>query len=216
MWVMKITLDFGKQFLGRIALKHQVSMTGYPLSYYKDKKWLYVVASGLLFGEEKNKKALLRDFKKQDEVVQMEFNGDFGISITKQPLFMEPVYDPQIIRPVPIIINYKTKKHTWELASFNKQKLMIIFQICKKYLGATLYKLKQEKLSNISIVQILPDITAKQKQALAIAINNGYYDYPKKIKMETLAKIMNVSYSTYQAHLKKAEGKVLPSVYRNL
>jgi len=27
---------------------------------------------------------------------------------------------------------------------------------------------------------------------------------------------MHISYSTYQAHLKKAEGKLLPSVYKEL
>jgi len=62
----------------------------------------------------------------------------------------------------------------------------------------------------------LPELTQKQKRALEIAINNGYYDYPKKIKMEKLAKIMGVSYSTYQQHLKTAEGKIVPSIYKEL
>jgi len=38
----------------------------------------------------------------------------------------------------------------------------------------------------------------------------------KKTKMEDLAKIMGISYSTYQAHLKKAEGKIIPEVYNDL
>ncbi len=40
--------------------------------------------------------------------------------------------------------------------------------------------------------------------------------YPKKINMEKLAKMMGISYSTYQAHLKKAESKMLPSIYEEL
>ena len=73
-----------------------------------------------------------------------------------------------------------------------------------------------EKISNISFTKLLPEITKNQKEALELAINNGYYDYPKKIKMEKLAKMMKISYSTYQAHLKKAESKILPEIYKKL
>ncbi len=216
MWVMKLKVESKNQFLGRMAMKHKVSMTGYPLSYYKDEKWIYLIQCGFMFGKEKNKKRLMSDAKKQPELVKLELKNDFGILITKQPIFTEPIWDPRIIRPSPTIINWKEKKHTWELASFDKKILMKVYALAKKFLGAKMLKLKQEKISNISIVRILPKLTKKQKQALEIAINNGYYDYPKKIKMEKLAKIMGVSYSTYQAHLKKAEGKIMPSVYKEL
>ena len=216
MWVMKLSLDSKGQFLGRMAIRHHVSMTGYPLSYYKDGKWLYLVACGFMFGREKDKKAMLRDVKKQPEFVRMETKDDFAISVTRQPLFSEPVYDGRIIRLEPVIINHKEKRHIWHLASFDKKLLMNVLVFAKKYLGAELLKLKEEKISNISITRLLPELTKKLKHALEIAINNGYYDYPKKINMETLAKMMHISYSTYQAHLKKAEGKLLPSVYKEL
>jgi len=34
--------------------------------------------------------------------------------------------------------------------------------------------------------------------------------------MEKLAERMNISYSTFQAHLKKAEGKIVPFIYKEL
>ena len=169
-----------------------------------------------MFGNEKNKKRLIQDAGKQAELVKIELKNDFAVLVTKQPLFTEVFWDPRIIRPAPTIINFKEKKHIWELASFDKKILMKVFKTAKKYLGAEMLKLKQEKISNISITRLLPEITKKQKRALEIAINNGYYDYPKKVKMEKLAKIMGVSYSTYQAHLKKAEGHIIPSIYREL
>ena len=98
----------------------------------------------------------------------------------------------------------------------DKNILMKVYGYAKKFLAAEMLKLKQEKISNISITKLLPELTKKQKRALEIAINNGYYDYPKKINMEMLAKIMKVSYSTYQAHLKKAEGQILPAIYKEL
>lgn len=215
MWVLKLKLDSSKQFMGKLAIKHKVSMTGYPLSYYKDKNYLYVISAGFIFGEEKNKRAAIREFKKSKETVRFEQEGNFMINITKQPLFTEPVYNPEIIRPNPVIIN-KTGYHIWDLASFNRKVLEKVLDFSEKYLGAKVLKFREEKISNISFTSLLPELTDNQKKAMEIAINKGYYNYPKKIKMEELAKKMKISYSTYQAHLKKAESKLLPHIYEEL
>ena len=215
MWVMKLRLETGEQFLGQMAVKHGVSMTGYPLSYYKDKHWLYLFAAGFMFGEEKNKKALVRDMKKQDRLVEFESSGDFIILVVKQPLVVEPAYDSRIIKPSPMIIN-KEGYHIWELASFDRDILVKALKALESYLEVKVLKFKEEKLSNMSITTALPELTKNQKKALEVAINAGYYNYPKKVGLVELAKKMGISYSTYQAHLKKAEGKLLPEVYKEL
>jgi len=215
MWRLKLRLDSSKQLLGSLAIKHNVSMTGYPLSYWKDNKWLYLVSAGLLFGEESDKKAVLREIKKSNEIMEFENTEDFAINISKQPLFTEPVYNPKIIRPNPVIIN-KNGYHLWDLASFDKGVLNKVLKLAEEKLNAEIISFKQEKISNINFTKLLPELTKNQKRAMEIAIDNGYYEYPKKIKMESLAKKMNISYSTYQAHLKKAEGKVIPSILKKL
>lgn len=216
MWVLKLKVDSKKQFIGSLAVKHKVSIASYTLSYYKDKKWHYLNACGLIFGEEKNKKAFIKDLKNQPDTVKYEIKNDFGVGIIKQPLYTEPFWDPKVIRLSPIIINYKEKKHTWHLASFDKKALMNIYKLAKKHLGAKIVKLKQEKITNISVTSIHPNLTKKQKKAFEIAINNGYYEHPRKIHLEMLAKIMKVSYATYQEHLRKAEAKMIPNVYKEL
>jgi len=215
MWVLKLKLAARSQLLGALAIKHKVSMTGYPLSYYKDKESLYLVAAGILFGEEARKKELIKDAKKMKEVIELEQNGDFVITVTKQPLFSEPVYNPKIIRPRPVIIN-KDGFHIWELASFDKKLLEQVLEFAGKYLDGKILSFRQEKLSGIHFTKMVHDLTQKQKHAMELAVNKGYYDYPKKIKMEDLAKVMKISYATYQAHLKKAEGKLIPSIFREL
>jgi len=97
----------------------------------------------------------------------------------------------------------------WEIASWDKKVLMNAFKHVKKHHGAKLLQLKQGKINNITVTGIIPKITTKQRQALKLAIDSGYYDYPKKIGLVELAKKMKLSYSTFQAHLKKAEGKLL-------
>jgi len=216
MWVLKLKLESGKQFLGKMAIKHEVTMTGYPLSYYKDKEWLYVIVAGLIFGEEGNKKAFLRDMKRQPEMVKLEMKHDFSIAILRQPLFTEPVYDPKIIRPDPVLI-HKSGYHIWHLASFERKVLEKVLAFAEKHLGGEVLKFREEKLSHISITNILPELTKNQKRALEIAIQSGYYAYPKQVEnLKVLADKMGISYSTYQAHLKKAEGKIIPEIYRRL
>jgi len=214
MWVLKLNVDSAKQPLGSLAIKHNISIASYVLSYYKDEKSVYITGSGFMFGDEKNKKAFVRDLKRQDWVVHYEQNGDFGIVVLKEPLFTEVFWHPEVIQISPIIVCPREKKHLWSFASFDRKLLENVLEVAEKYLGAKVLKFREEKVSNISFTRLLPELTVNQKRALEIAISHGYYDYPKKVKMETLAKEMGISYSTYQAHLKKAEGKILPEVYR--
>jgi len=84
-------------------------------------------------------------------------------------------------------------------------------------IGETKYKLKllefkQNKIKNLGYLTILPELTDKQKKAIELAIRSGYYEYPRKIHLEKLAKLSNLALSTYQAHLRKAERKLLPYI----
>jgi predicted DNA binding protein len=216
MWVLKLNVLAEKQVLGSFAVAHEVSIAGYTLSTYEDEKNLYLIGSGFIFGEEKNKKRFLRDLKKQDWVVNLDFKGDFGIIVMKEPLYSRNFWNPKVIQLSPIIVNHREKKHVWHFGSFDRKALGNVLKFAEKYLGAELVYFKEKAVTNVSFTRLLPELTGNQKRALEIAISHGYYDYPKKVKMERLAKEMGISYSTYQAHLKKAEGKILPEVYREL
>ena len=50
----------------------------------------------------------------------------------------------------------------------------------------------------------------QQKQAIELAIKNGYYNVPRKTSVEKLAKLSKLSFSTFQVHLRKAEEKLIP------
>lgn len=213
MWVVKLKLKPEKFLMGSLAVKFQVDIFGYPLSYYKDNKSLYLTSAGFLIGNEKNKKLLIEFVKTSKDFLKFEIKNDFIINVSKQPLNTEMVYNSKLIRPNPVFIS-KEGYHIWEIASFDKKDLVKIIDIAKKYYSGEILKLKHEKLTNISFTSILPELTFKQKKALELAISNGYYDYPKKTDLHKLAKIMKVSYSTYQEHLKKAESKLMPNLSR--
>jgi len=214
MWRLILRLKAKNQLLGSLSVKHRVSFSGYPLSYWKDKDSLYLIVAGIMIGEEKDKTSLFKEIKNHKAILNIERNKDFVILTSKQPLFAEPAYTPKIIRPSPVFIA-KEGYHLWDLASFDRSALEKVWLFAKKHHEAKLLSLKDEKITNIAFTRLLSELTDKQKKAMQIAIDNGYYDFPKNIKMESLAKIMKISYSTYQAHLKKAESKTIPAAYRN-
>jgi len=212
MWVLKLKLKNDNFLLGGLAVKFQVDIIGYPISYYKDKNYLYLTSTGYLIGNEKNKRKLINFAKKSKYFLKLEIKKDFIINISRQSLQTEEVYNPKLIRPKPVFIS-KQGYLIWEIASWNKKDLEKIMLIAKKHQGQIL-KLKQEKLSNFNFISFLPDLTKNQKKAIDLAILNGYYLYPKKTNLHKLAKMMNLSYSTYQEHLKKAESKLITNLNR--
>ena len=212
MWVLKLELDSEKQFLGTMAIKNNITLSGYPLSASEIKSSFEVINCGLMFGSENNKLALIESFRESKIVTNLEINRNFVIIQMKVPKYMKPFFHPEIIQVSPVLINPNTKKHRWVLASFKRELLEKVLKFAKEKHNAKLLKFKQEKINNISIASVLPSLSKKQYDAFNLAVNKGYYKFPKEIDLKSLAKLMKISYSTYQEHLKRAESKLLPSI----
>lgn len=58
-------------------------------------------------------------------------------------------------------------------------------------------------------------LTEKQTSALQKALDNKYYSWPRKAKLETIAQKSNLSRRTYQEQLRKAESKLLPILLKD-
>jgi len=59
-------------------------------------------------------------------------------------------------------------------------------------------------------------LTEKQLHALSIALNNGYYTWPRKLNLGEVAAISGMKRRTFQENLRKAEVKIFPHVIKQL
>ena len=216
MWALKFKAREQGNLIEERTKRFKIILYFYSQNYYEEKGKFHFIASGIIEGEEKNKKEFLKDLKKDKKVTFLESHKDFLICIYSEPkkgsrAAVKVAYNPRLIFIKPAIID-KEGWEEWEIASVRRKDLEDLIRASKSIpnLEFKLLYLKQEKISNLMIYSILPKLTDKQKKCLSLAIGHGYYGYPRKIKLKELAKQMKISLSTFQFHLARAEAKVIP------
>jgi len=205
MWVVKFEFDGSEVFFGQIAKKFNIDITGYPISSYEKNNNLYINLIGTV--KEKVNQKIINFLKKSKYVIHLEENNNLLNLLIKEDKKFKPFYSPFFIYLSPVLIDKKGTYH-YHLGSWNRDEITKLIKFLDKNYKSKLLNLKQRKINNISILGVQPDLTEKQRKAFELAVNNGYYDYPKKIELKELAKISKISYSTFQQHLKYAEKKI--------
>lgn len=61
----------------------------------------------------------------------------------------------------------------------------------------------------LSLSELFQDLTAKQLEVFLRAVERGYFDIPKTISLERLAREASLGESTFQEHLSKAEARIV-------
>jgi predicted DNA binding protein len=55
-------------------------------------------------------------------------------------------------------------------------------------------------------------LTTKQRQAVLVAYGLGYYDVPRRISSEEMARLLKIDKSTLAEHLRKAEKRMIKGI----
>lgn len=112
-------------------------------------------------------------------------------------------------------------KHGWEwyrILAFRQKDVKELFDELEKFTKLqmvsrrTLEETAVKESFVLSPRSLLGELTKKQSQALITAISRGYYEIPKKVSTEDIAKSLDLPRTTYEEHLRKAESKVMKAV----
>ncbi|MFH1915659.1 MAG: helix-turn-helix domain-containing protein [Nanoarchaeota archaeon] len=211
MWIARIRFSTEKTLIGAEAVKYQVSVFGFPLSYSKQGRWMIVQLAGTIIGADENKRRFIAALRKKKRVMNLELNNDFLIAIIKEPHFIDKLYTKDIIHVEPALISEKGYE-LLSVGSFDREKVVAVSQIFIERYQGKLLSIQKKSIHSLSIMKIRPELTEKQKIAVELAVKNGYYQSPRKIDLVRLARMAGLSYATYQVHLRKAEAKLLPNM----
>ncbi|OPY32527.1 MAG: HTH DNA binding domain protein [Methanomassiliicoccales archaeon PtaU1.Bin124] len=58
-------------------------------------------------------------------------------------------------------------------------------------------------------------VTAKQEEVLRIALERGFFDYPRRIKLKELAKLCNMNIATVDETIKRGQRNVVKEYFRD-
>ena len=187
----------------------------YPLNHFKKDKNLFLTSIHLVRGEKLSINKYFNYLKKisyKSEqitdtsmfiIVKLNYNKEYYISI----------YNPSLIFLTPDI--HKEGSEFIQLASWNRKVLSNLIKILRKNKNTTHFKIlsfKEEKLKDIFLLKAIPTLTERQRKVFELALQRGYYNYPRKINLDQLSKEMMVSKSNFHEILRRAESNLLKDI----
>lgn len=211
MWIVRFRLVHDCMFLDRCK-RFKVSLLSVPLGVFKLKGKTATSSIHHATGDPSAIDRFLRDLQNQRGVIRLERRKDtFQVIETTETQAIR-FRTPQLIFVKPVLISQKGYE-LWELASWDKQELSNFIAKTRKHVRSLeLIKFVRSTMDNLFYPRLMPNLTKNQKRAMDLAIQEGYYSIPKKIDLRQLAKMMRISLSTFQNHLRRAEQKLIPQL----
>ncbi|MDD5254007.1 MAG: helix-turn-helix domain-containing protein [Candidatus Nanoarchaeia archaeon] len=212
MWTTKIKLKHDC-IIGTRCKKFGVIDAGISFNIFQEKGVTYSPQIHTVYGEPAAINNFIKDIKKDKRIENFEIAGDsfFCLEVRKEHVPSTFKTD-KLIFVKPVFVD-REGYETWEVASWNKFNLTEFIKNLKKdFEDVKVLNIQQTKLTDVYYPHLMPDLTPSQKRAIGLAIENGYYDFPKKTNMKKLARIVGVSAPTFCEHLSKAEKKIIPNV----
>lgn len=214
MWIAKFKLKDEKDIYSPLCRKHKIEFFAFPYANFIKSKTINLLAGGTISGTEENKKKFLKDLRKDKRIKFVEAYHDFMFIHAQHPVSREAeaeiriFYNPQYVRVKPVHMASDGWEY-WEIACLDRNELNKIIRAATKYYSGEIFSVRKEKLRNITSLELAPDLTEKQAEAIRLAFKEGYYNYPRKLTIPQLAKLTKRAYSTFQENLSKAENKII-------
>jgi predicted DNA binding protein len=102
--------------------------------------------------------------------------------------------------------NLRDAKIEWNIITGDGESLTKLIDDLKNF-GCSVELISKTYLSKKNL------LTSKQEEIIKIALENGYFDYPKKTTLRELSKLLNISFSTLNEIIHRGEKKIIKDYY---
>jgi len=213
MWVLRLKIKHDCT-IGNRCRKFKCVGFSLPLSSWKEKKGYYISQRHTIEGDKDKVNKFIQDLKKDKRIINVEISQNTIFFVEKRKGREIPAahYNPKMFFVQPVFVDKQGYEY-WELASWQKQVLMEFRKRLEKSKAMHILKIEKfrnEKLNTIYFPKIMPHLSEKQQEAYRLAVEFGYYSFPRHVDLGDLAREMKVTVSTFQEHLRRAEAKIMP------
>lgn len=214
MWVARFRLRDDEDIYSPLCKKYKLDFFAFPYSNFVKNDRLNLLLGGTVSGSEEDREGFLRDLKKDGRVKRVEAYRDFVFIHAchafsgKAKAEVRIFYNPQYIRVKPVRIASDGWEY-WEVACLDRAELNRLVEAATAFYHGEIFSVRSEKLRNVTSLELAPDMSEKQAEAVRLAFKEGYYNYPRKLTIPQLARMVKRSYSTFQENLSKAENKIV-------
>ena len=205
MWVAKFKIKHDDWILDK-TVKYNIIARGVPLTSYVQKDKHYHTGMVFLYGPESDKKRFITSVKQDKRVKHCAVKGNQLFVLVEGKDSIAEVFDKSLFFIQPVLM--KDGFEYWELGSWDKKLLVDFYDKVKKIAKIEMLKLKEE-FPAVFVQQSVPKLTGKQRTVLELALEYGYYKYPRNISVKDLASKVKMPRTTFQEHLRKAEERVM-------
>jgi predicted DNA binding protein len=186
----------------------------YPITHLADGSVVSVRGIQVLDGKEENIRKYVSALKKNKKMRRIERISDnafwYETFFMSNSSYYASVYNPQLVYASPIQIADGVE--TFEIATWDKKLLQNIAKEVGRNPNTTYLKILQLKRSpaqKVFLPQILPHLTARQREVLHLARQMGYWQYPRLCNLGDIAKRLKLSKASVHETLRRAEARML-------
>lgn len=205
MWVGKFKIKHDDWILEK-TVKYNIIARGIPLNSYIQKSKHFHTGMVFLYGSEKDKEKFIKSVKKDKRVQKCEVKGNQLFVLIEGKDSIAEAFEKSLFFIQPVLM--KEGFEYWELGSWERKLLIAFYDRVTKIAKVEILKLKRESPA-VFIQHAVPKLTGKQRGALELALESGYYNYPRKLSVQDLAGKAKTPRTTFQEHLRKAEQKMM-------
>jgi len=167
----------------------------------------------------KDFRSFLRSFKKEKSILEVLYISEIDKRRGIYRILFKEKYDNMIMG----ILNNYTVFYLKDIIKDGVERLLVIIPVEEvnslkqdlQVLGEIRY-FKARHIELDSFISTFFDLSDQERNAVIEAVKRGYYDYPRRINLENLGNVMDLSKPTLEEYIRKAEKKIMRKVYNEI